>query len=494
MGNHDSRIAHSPEASTYERASSANHGPDFDPGPPDDTGHPTFACQEAEQLYWRAYRAGIRAAGREPGHPHMPADFSLDLTRDGVSAGLVSDKLLEAWPERPHDPPERTPRADGWSTEREQVFIRELSTTGVVADACRAIGISRTAAYAHRGRARSRAFKIAWDAALLIARGPLADDVLSRARHGVIDRVYRNGELVAERHRYDNRLSMAVLTRLDRLAEGHGENAPVIRAVADEFDQFVGNLGGGNCAAEAFLAARFRAPDSKGEPVPVTEPPSIDGEIAPAGSEQALLARLGAYADFGAALPCEIDIEDLEPLEMESWTEEQIERAEFSGMLDCLTTHEWPESVREAGPDASDGMCKLRQLYGDRHPDLPAPLPEEPEDDFEGLGVFETDEGWMTDFPPPDGFDGYEEGEYGSADYRRALSAQEREVLQPDFDSFAAEEAEAAAAAFAARDRFFGFVPATPPAPTPAAEAAAGAAEEPADERTEETEEAPCPG
>jgi hypothetical protein len=43
---------------------------------------------------------------------------------------------------------------------------------------------------------------------------------MSRSRHGVIDRIYKNGGLVAERHRCDNRLTMAVLTRLDHLAEG----------------------------------------------------------------------------------------------------------------------------------------------------------------------------------------------------------------------------------------------------------------------------------
>jgi hypothetical protein len=396
----------------------------------------------------------------------MPADFSLDLTRDGACAGLVSDKLLEAWPESPHDPPERAARADGWTTPREQTFIRALADTGVVADACRAIGISRTAAYEHRRRAYSRAFAIAWDAAQLIARTPLGDDALSRARHGVIDRVYRNGELVAERHRYDNRLTMAVLTRLDRLAEGLGENAPVIRAVAAEFDQFVDNLGGGTRAAEAFLAARFPGDNAKGEAGTVFEPLSVDGETAPPGSEQALLARLGAYADFGVGLPAEVAIEDLHPEQMELWSEEQLERAQFSGFLDMLDPEDWPVAAREGGADDADGMCKLRKLYRERHRESPAPSPNEPEDDFQGCSVWEGDEAWLTDFPPPPGFDGFEEGEPGSDRYRRELTDAELRAIAPALqgdaeDAEAGEVGEGAdnlAAAHAARDRFFGFV------------------------------------
>jgi hypothetical protein len=43
--------------------------------------------------------------------------------------------------------------------------------------------------------------------------GPLADEACSRARSGVVERIYNDGIVVAERHRCDNRRTMAVLTR-----------------------------------------------------------------------------------------------------------------------------------------------------------------------------------------------------------------------------------------------------------------------------------------
>ncbi|MFN3725710.1 MAG: hypothetical protein ACK4SZ_05325 [Allosphingosinicella sp.] len=48
-----------------------------------------------------------------------------------------------------------------------------------------------------------------------MARSRLADEAFSRSMNGIVDRIYRDGVIVAERHRYDNRLTMAVLARLD---------------------------------------------------------------------------------------------------------------------------------------------------------------------------------------------------------------------------------------------------------------------------------------
>ena len=96
MEQNTNRLA--PEASTDERASSLHPSPapearDAAEAPPD---WPEFATSEEAAAYWQGVRRGIREAGRDPGHPHMPQDFSLDLTRDGAAAGLTSSKLLDA--------------------------------------------------------------------------------------------------------------------------------------------------------------------------------------------------------------------------------------------------------------------------------------------------------------------------------------------------------------------------------------------------------------
>lgn len=66
---------------------------------------------------------------------------------------------------------------------------------------------------------------------------------------------------------------------------------------------------------------------------------------------------------------------------------------------------------------------------------------------------WEEEDGWWTDYPPPPGFDGEEEGEYGDGDYRRALSPAEQAVIDADV---AEEDAEELARAEAQRDAYFG--------------------------------------
>ena len=82
-------------------------------------------------------------------------------------------------------------------------------------------------------------------------------------------------------------------------------------------------------------------------------------------------------------------------------------------------------------------------------PEPPRPEPQD-EDEFDGSEVWETEGGWWTDFPPPAGFDGIEEGSHGSSGYRRTLSEAERALV----DSWRAEQG---TDDHARRDRFFGF-------------------------------------
>lgn len=450
-----------PEASADEHASFFNPAPAAAPAaasPPDEAGvWPTFASREEADAFWKGVSHGLRSSGRDVSHPHMPPDFPLQLARDGTAPGLTSNKLLDPWPHVPgdeashgmtsHGPAARADRHDGLTVAAEQHFLRVLAETGVVADACRATGISRQAVYNRRNSAAGRAFALAWEAALLLSRRAIADDVMSRVRHGVIERVYRNGELVAERHKYDNRLTMAALTRLDRIAEGHGANAPAVNAIADEFDQFVGNLPHGLEEAEDFIAARCPNPETQ------ADRPAFG--YAQAG-EKALLGRLARYEAHGAGLPAEIDVEDLDPATMDSWTDEQFRRAEAAAYFSWLAAEDWPAAARDPSADGTDGMCKVRQLYLLYHPPRPAASAIEPVDDFAGCLVWEDeDRGWVTNFPPPPGFDGFEEGDRDDEDYRRALAPGERAVIEADIAAEEAAQPDLRAEREAARRRYF---------------------------------------
>ena len=113
--------------------------------------------------------------------------------------------------------PRTRTRHDGWTGECMATFCETLAETAVVAEACEAAGKHSSGAYALRRR--SPVFAAAWDAALTIARERLADTLLARSMEGNIEQIWRDGEVVGERHTLDNRLGLQILRRLDRLAE-----------------------------------------------------------------------------------------------------------------------------------------------------------------------------------------------------------------------------------------------------------------------------------
>jgi hypothetical protein len=115
------------------------------------------------------------------------------------------------------DTPTAAFRHDGWTPERKALFLETLAATGNVRAACKRVGLSREAAY--RLRRREALFMRGWDAALLRARDATADILGDRAIDGIEEDVWFRGELVGTRRRYDNRLLLAHMARLDKLVE-----------------------------------------------------------------------------------------------------------------------------------------------------------------------------------------------------------------------------------------------------------------------------------
>ena len=105
-------------------------------------------------------------------------------------------------------------RRDGWTPFARRLFLEVLAETGRVSQACEYAQLTKQSAYALR--ARDPLFAASWDAACELARAPLADALYERALDGVTETITRDGEVVAERHRHDSRLSIAVLHRLDK--------------------------------------------------------------------------------------------------------------------------------------------------------------------------------------------------------------------------------------------------------------------------------------
>jgi hypothetical protein len=137
-------------------------------------------------------------------------------------------------------------RHDGWTPERKRDFLSRLAEGWTVVDACFSVGMSAQGAYNLRNR--DRLFATGWDAACLMARQPVADEVYSRSMHGVVEKVVRDGAVVAERHRYDNRLTMAVLTRLDRRADAPPAPDRACDAAVANWAAFLDCVGKGHMA------------------------------------------------------------------------------------------------------------------------------------------------------------------------------------------------------------------------------------------------------
>lgn len=291
METHDSRTAHSPEASTDELASSQN--------PP-----------------------ARGDAATEPEPPSEPPPLLSDCLGEILSE-RIEDAVEESFP-----PGSRKPRHDGFTPERIGDFLRSLAATGVVEHAAAAVGVSASAAYAFRNRRQGRAFARMWDAILVNrSRARLASELQSRAIAGCVSVRKRDGIVVGEYHYYDNRLAMALLTRLDRLAEREAASEAHLRALSEDLDEFI------ECVAEGGDADAFVAARRPGEADPPASAPPARPDRDP---ELTRLAHLSGCPDYLDVSPLDIDVLDLDPGNKGDWDADQWVRAYRSGFMTWL--------------------------------------------------------------------------------------------------------------------------------------------------------------
>ena len=143
----------------------------------------------------------------------------------------------------PFTPVPVKPRHDGWTPERQRGFIDRLCVTGCVARAARAVGKSPQSAYRLREHAGAGSFRRAWDKAHESGQSYQIDVAIDRGLNGVVVPVVRNGRLVRERYRHDNRLAMAALNAMDRRAARRAGAAPDPIAVLERYLDFLERRG-----------------------------------------------------------------------------------------------------------------------------------------------------------------------------------------------------------------------------------------------------------
>ncbi|GGE93993.1 hypothetical protein [Sphingomonas prati] len=432
-------------------------------------------------------------------------------------------------------------RHDGWTPARQRRFLEAIADGATVEDAARAVGLTATAAYSFRRRAPGAAFALGWAAANLHARERLADTLVTRALEGQVETITRPDGSVIERHRYDNRLGLMMLARLDRqaaadipasaTAAGGPTSMPsAARTVAAGFDAYLDLIAAdaGPARAALFLAAApsqdtpaaplahadrwlhaDTAPDlvmaadharaEPEEPVPSIATPSTDEpEAAPTPNRHSGESRdlpvagadplpkgvpglrrddaqgdrddAGAEPDDAAGqqattmppteqnqTPANTATSSTSPTRgvplhpdyRAHWTAEDWARAEAAGLL--ILAVPVPPACPIAAADGVAGrafglgtetvselmgslsgrtqlLSRALARLGDRDPDEPrAPPPEYAPDPL----VWREEGGtWRTAFPPPPGFMGEEQCDYGDEDYARTLTPDEQDIAE----------------------------------------------------------------
>ena len=178
-------------------------------------------------------------------------------------------------------------RRDGWTPFLRKLFLQVIAETGKVTLACEWTGMSRSSAYALAGR--DRVFAAGWDAAAHMRRRVIEDDTFEKGLGGITETITRSDGVVITRHRYDSRLSIAVLNRLDRRCDRAEERGSAHLAAVHNWDEYLRLVGDGNDqAAEVLLDRPVQsgaegAPDrptcplpERAFPIPLPKPPGFE--------------------------------------------------------------------------------------------------------------------------------------------------------------------------------------------------------------------------
>lgn len=126
---------------------------------------------------------------------------------------------------------------NSWTPARKAAFLHHLAEKGNVRSAAARVGLSHQSAYV--ARRRDRAFRLGWEAALVLAREAAAQVLATRALDGIEEPVWFRGENVGTRVRHDSRLLLAHLARLDKAAEETDAGAH-----AERFDELLAGIAG----------------------------------------------------------------------------------------------------------------------------------------------------------------------------------------------------------------------------------------------------------
>ncbi|WP_298171999.1 hypothetical protein [Novosphingobium sp.] len=202
-----------------------------------------------------------------------------------------------------------------FTPERRVRFLHHLATTGNVRRACAAVGVSAQAAYVHKRR--DGAFAHGWHAALLLARDAAEEVLAERALNGVQETIFYRGEAVGHRVRFDARLLLAHIARLDRHADQAEQEGAPAPGIAARFDEYLAEL---REAAEPGDEPAFAPPDYDFDAPPQWTPAQPTREEALlAAREEVLYAFPPESEDLPAEALAGLDLDAIDPIDI--WPE-----------------------------------------------------------------------------------------------------------------------------------------------------------------------------
>ena len=150
-----------------------------------------------------------------------------------------------------------------WTPQCQRAFLEALCCTGSVTRAAKEVAKSARSAYDLRFRRDGAAFRLGWDAAILVSRDVVNDMLMDRAVNGYEEVVSKQDDGTIMRGKFDNRLGMNLLGRLDRMAEAQAlkgsRNAQVL-LITQDFESFLDLIERGGKGSEAALFFEARDP------------------------------------------------------------------------------------------------------------------------------------------------------------------------------------------------------------------------------------------
>jgi hypothetical protein len=202
-----------------------------------------------------------------------------------------------------------------WTPQCQRAFLEALAFGGSVMRAAKAVAKSPRSAYDLRFRRDGTAFRLGWDAAILVSRDVIGDMLMDRAVNGYEEVTSKQDDGATIRGKFDNRLGKGLLDRLDRMAEAQalkGSRSAQVQLIVQDFESFLDLIERGGKGSEAALFFAARDEDGWGEP-------SFD-------EERAVDCELGRISAAENAVPDMLDEEpEVAAERLSVWHDEERE-------------------------------------------------------------------------------------------------------------------------------------------------------------------------